>query len=147
VLLHFRLGGKRSEEFGNGGVVTKCLAGVGVSIYIAGAEDEATTELKRILSKTVLPMASFFRAFAGNRIVFAKDVQDRCPLELDSFVGLPLLIDQQGEGDACLFAKDARVVHIAQADRCQTRTLRDECLLIGAQLSHVLTAEDSTIVP
>ena len=72
--------GKRSEEVGDWSVVAESLADMRISIYVARTEDEATPELKRILSKAVLSVSCFSSPLARNRIVIAQDVQDRCAL-------------------------------------------------------------------
>lgn len=103
-----------------------------VSIYVARTEDEAAPELKRILSKAVLVVSCFFRPLARNRVVFAEDMEHRCALQLSRIIGFPLLVYQKGKGYARLHSKQPGVVHVAQADRRQTRSLRNECVLICA---------------
>lgn len=66
--------------------------------------------------------------------------------EFDRPIGLALVVDQQGEGDAGLFAKVARVADIAQADSDKLGAFLPELLLVLAQLRDMLTAENSTVV-
>ena len=61
-------------------------------------------------------------------------------------IGSSFGIDQEREGDAGLLAKQARVVHIAEADCGQRGSGLLELALVFAQLRDVLAAEDSTIV-
>jgi hypothetical protein len=57
---------------------------------------------------------------------------------------LAVLINQQGEGDAGLFAKLARIVTVTQPDCRQSGALLAKFLL--AQLRDMLSAEDSAVV-
>jgi hypothetical protein len=59
---------------------------------------------------------------------------------------LPVRIDQKGESDSTLFAKNLGVVCVAQANGCQPGAFIAECLFMVAQLRDVLAAEDSSVV-
>lgn len=88
-----------------------------VAIYIARAKDKTAAKLKGIPSKTMLSVPGSSCAFTGYCIVFAKDVQHRRAMQLGCIVGLSLLVNQKGEGNAGFLAKESSVVHVAQADR------------------------------
>lgn len=95
----------------------------------------------------MLSIPSFLCSFSRNCVVFAKDVQYGSSLQLCSIVRLPLPVDQQGKSDAGLFAKDAGIVVIAQPDRRQASSFGSESLMTCAQLSYVLAAKNSAVVP
>ena len=116
------------------------------TIHIAGSEDKAPAELKGILAEFVLAMSAGFGALSGRRVVAAQKVQHRCLLKIGGAIGLSVLINQQGEGDAGLFAKLARIVAITQPDCSQSRALIAKFLLVLAQLRDMLAAEDSAVM-
>jgi hypothetical protein len=66
--------------------------------------------------------------------------------EVGEFVGLPLLVDEEGKIDAGFLLKETCVVGIAEADGCEGGALFTEGLLVFAQLRDVLAAEDSAVV-
>jgi hypothetical protein len=94
----------------------------------------------------VLAHADGFGAFAGARVVAAKQVEDVRLLQLERLVCLALVINQQREGDAGLFAEMARIADVAKTDSYQFRAPLAELLLVLAQLRDMLAAEDSAIV-
>jgi hypothetical protein len=59
---------------------------------------------------------------------------------------LALRVHQQRKADARLFAKDARVVPVTQADSGELCVFLAEGRFVFAQLRDVLTAEHSTVV-
>src|SRR6266568_4253257 len=84
---------------------------------------------------------------AGLGIVASQQVKQVCALQFHGGIGFALLINEQGESDACFVAKSASIGAIAKSYGCQGRAAVSESLFAGAQLRDVLAAEDSTIVP
>ena len=82
----------------------------------------------------------------GFGIVRAEEVEDVGFPQAHGTVRQSLLVDQKREGDASFFPEQERVGPVAKAHRSQVRALLFEGRLVVAQLSDVLTAEDSTIV-
>jgi hypothetical protein len=119
---------------------------VGEAILVAWGKDEAAAQLKGIASEFVLLMAGSAGAIAAFEIVEAQDVQNIGGAELGDSVCLALLVDQEREIDGGLFAEDASVVSIAEADRGDKGAFVPEGLLVLAQLRDVLAAKDSAIV-
>ena len=66
--------------------------------------------------------------------------------EVGEFVGLAVLVDEEGEVDAGFLLEEAGVVLIAQADGGEGGAFFAEGLLVFAQLRDVLAAEDSAVV-
>jgi hypothetical protein len=73
-------------------------------------------------------------------------MKERGVQETHSTIRLPLGINQKGEGDSSLMAKDLGVVCVAQADGGQPSAFIAKCRFVIAQLRDVLTAEDSPVV-
>ena len=73
-------------------------------------------------------------------------MKERGVQETHSTIRLPLGINQKGEGDSSLMAKDLGVVCVAQADGGQPSAFIAECLFVVAQLRDVLAAENSSVV-
>ena len=137
---------ERGEQFGDRRVVSESLADVYVAIGVAGTENESRAQLERIFAQLVLAMASGVRAFAGDGIVAAQQVQKRSLPKTRGAIGFPLSIDEQRKRDARLIAENARVVHVTQSDGRQIRASRSEFRLVLAQLRDVLAAEYSPIM-
>ena len=89
---------------------------MGEAVDIAGAEDEGATQLEGIAAKFVLALAGGFGVLAALEIVASKEVEDVGGLEIGDFVGLAMLIDEEGEVDAGFLLKEAGVVCVAEAD-------------------------------
>jgi len=66
--------------------------------------------------------------------------------EVGEFVGLAVLVDEEGEVDAGFLLEEAGVVLIAHADGGEGGAFFAEGLLVFAQLRDVLAAEDSAVV-
>lgn len=128
------------------GVVAEGFAHMGKAIDVAGSKHKTATELEWIFSQAMLAHSDGLGALAGARVIRAEEVKQVGFFEFDRTIGFTLVIDQQGEGDAGLFAKVASVADVAQTDSDQPGAFLPELLLVFAQLRDVLTAEDSTIV-
>lgn len=137
---------KGGEQIFGLGVVAESLAHMDKAIDITGSKHKAAAELEWIFSQPMLAHTNGFGALAGARVIRAEEMQQVGFFEFDSAIGFTLVIDQQGKGDAGLFAKVASVTDIAQADRDKLCAFLLELLLVFAQLRDVLTAEDSTPV-
>lgn len=138
--------GERAQQRLRRGIVAKGLAEVSKAVNIPGTEDKAAAELKGVFTQLVLAMSGGFGALPGCGVVSAKKVQQRCLLEVRGTVRLAVLINQQREGNAGLFAKLACVVIVTQPDGSQGRTLFSKFVLVLAQLRDVLAAEDSAVM-
>ena len=66
--------------------------------------------------------------------------------EVGEFVGLAVLVDEEGEIDAGFLLEEAGVILIAQAYGGERGVFGKEGLLVFAQLRDVLAAEDSAVV-
>jgi len=137
---------KGGEQIFGLGVVAESLAHMDKAIDITGSKHKAAAELEWIFSQPMLAHTNGFGALAGARVIRAEEMQQVGFFEFDSAIGFTLVIDQQGKGDAGLFAKVASVTDIAQADRDKLCAFLLELLLVFAQLRDVLTAENSTVV-
>ena len=94
----------------------------------------------------MLVMPAGCSPFAGDRIVLAKQVEERSAAKFHRTIGLAFFVHQQGEGDSSVFAKVAGVSGIAQPNGHQTGSFFAEGLLMLAQLRDMLAAEDSAVV-
>jgi hypothetical protein len=135
------------QHFGDRGVIAESLAHVRVQVAIAGSKDESSAELKRILAQLVLAMALRPCPLAGGSVVAAKEVEEIGDAQSGGAVGGAFFIDKQGKRDPGLFAKEAGVDPVAQADGDDAGSLAAEFGLLLAQLRDVLAAENSSIVP
>jgi hypothetical protein len=117
------------------------------AIDIPGGKYKACTELERIFAQLVLAVAGGVRAFAGNCILAAQQVQERSFAKSRGAIRFPLRIDEQRKRDAGLLAKNARVVLVTQPYGCEIRASSSEFRLVLAQLRDVLAAEHSAIMP
>ena len=138
---------KRSEEVGDGRVVAEGFAEVGEAVHIAGAEDEAASELKRVLAQAVLAEAGGVGALASGFVIAAEHVQQVAAAQAGGAVGRALLVDQKRKCDADVIAEKAGVMLVAEADGGEPRTFFLEGGFVFAQLRDVLAAEHSTVVP
>lgn len=120
---------------------------MGKSVYISRPEDEATTELKRIRPQFLLMMSTGPCTLSCCGVVLAKKVQKVGRFQLRSVIGLAPFVDEKRKGDACFFAKQPRVIAVAQTNRGQYGSLVSKRLLVLAQLRDVLTAKNSAVVP
>ena len=93
-----------------------------------------------------LPVAGGPRPLAGCGVVAPKEMEQRSAAEAGGTVRLPLLVDQEREGDAGFHAEEAGIVPVPKPDGREARPLSPECLLMIAQLRDVLAAEYSTVV-
>jgi hypothetical protein len=85
-------------------------------------------------------------AFAALKIVTAEEVEKVSFAEVGEFVGLAVLVDEEGEVDAGFLLEEAGVGLIAQAYGGEGGAFFAEGLLVFAQLRDVLAAEDSAVV-
>jgi len=119
---------------------------VGEAVNVAGAKDKGAAELEGIAAEFVLVVAGGAGALAALEIVAAEEVENVGGFEIGDFVGLAILIDQQGEVDAGFLLEDAGVVGIAKTDGGEGGVFFAEGLLVLTQLRDVLAAEDSAVV-
>jgi hypothetical protein len=117
-----------------------------VAVHVAGAKDETSPQLKRILSQLVLMMTCGPHAFSARGVITAKKMQKVCGPESGGTVGAALFVDQQGKRDAGFLAEHACIMTVPQSDGGQGGSLVTEGLLAFAQLRDVLAAENSSIV-
>lgn len=96
---------------------------MGEEVAVAGREDEAAAQLKRVLTRSVLAVAGGAGSPAGDEIVEAEEVKNRGVLQSGGAVGFALLVNEQRERDAGGFAEELRVAHVAEADGRETRAL------------------------
>jgi hypothetical protein len=129
------------------GVIAERLADVDEAIDIAGAENEASAKLKRILAQTVLARSDGFGAFACAGVIRPQEVKQVSFLEAELAIGDALIVNQKREGDVVFLAKEAGVVDVAQADGSNSGATLTELLNVFAQLRDMLLAENSTIMP
>lgn len=94
----------------------------------------------------MLAVAAALGVGPGFRVFFTQEMEQVRGFQFGGAIGSSFGIDQEREGDAGLLAKQARVVHIAEADCGQRGSGLLEFALVFAQLRDVLAAEDSTIV-
>jgi hypothetical protein len=129
------------------GVIAEGLADVDEAIDIAGAEDEASSKLKRVFAQAVLACTDGFGAFACARVVRPQEVKQVRFFEAEFAIGNALIVNQKRKGDVVFLAKKAGVIDVAQADGGNSRAALTEMLKVLAQLRDVLLAENSTIMP
>ena len=91
ALISFSL--ESGQEGGRGGVVAEGSAEVGEAINIAGGEDEAAAQLKRMLAQFVLAMASGASADAGLEIIRAGEMKQVGGSQSGDDVCLAMLVD------------------------------------------------------
>jgi len=119
---------------------------VHVQVDIARTENEAPPKLKRILAQFVLVVSGGTGSFSCQGIISAEKMKERAFQQAHSTICLPLGVNQKGEGDSRLLAKNLGVVRVAQSDGGQTSTFVAEFRFVVAQLRDVLAAEDSSVV-
>ena len=133
----------------NGGIIAESFIPVREPVDVTRPENKAAAQLERVSPKSeiVLRVPGGLGPGAGLGIVASQQVKQVCALQFHGGIGFALLINEQGESDACFVAKSARIAAIAKSNGCQGRTAMSESLFVGAQLRDVLAAEDSTVVP
>jgi hypothetical protein len=119
---------------------------VGVAVYVAGTEDEASPQLEGVFAEPVLAVTGGARPLPGRHVVAAEEMEQRGIAETDRAIRLPPLVNQQREGDAGVLAEQAGVVQVAKSDGGKSRPSFPDCLLVFAQLRDVLPAEHSAVV-
>jgi len=119
---------------------------MGEAIDVAGTKDETAAQLEGIAAEFVLVMAGGAGAFSAFEIVAAGEMKQIGDAEVGDFVGLAILVDEQGKVDRGFLLEDAGVVGIAEADGGEGSAFVEEGLLVIAQLRDVFVAEDSAIV-
>jgi hypothetical protein len=117
-----------------------------VEVDITGTENEAASELKRVLAQLVLPVSGCTGSFPCPRIILAENMKERAVQETHGTISMPFAINQKWERDSGLFAKQLGIVCIAQANGGQPGAFIAECLFVVAQLRDVLAAKDSSVV-
>jgi hypothetical protein len=115
-------------------------------VYIPGAENKTRAKLKRILAEFMLVVSGCIGAFSRNCIFSSQQVKQRSFFQFGRSIGFHFRIDKKRERDARLFAENARVSQVTEADRSQICAARLDFLLVFAQLRDVLAAEHSAVV-
>ncbi len=128
-------------------VISECSADVDEQIAITRSEDETSSELERIFSERMLAVSGALGAASCFFVLAAEKMEQVCGFQFRGPVRDPVGIDQQREGDARLFAKQAGIVQIAQPDCGQRGSGLLDFRFVFAQLRDMLAAEDSAIVP
>ncbi len=133
----------------NWGIIAESFTSVREPVDVTRPEDKTAAQLERVSaeSEIVLRVPGGLGPGAGLGIVASQQVKQVCALQFHGGIGFALLINEQGESDACFVAKSASIGAIAKSYGCQGRAAVSESLFAGAQLRDVLAAEDSTIVP
>ena len=137
---------QRSQHFHDRSVVAESLAHMSEHIPVTWSKDKAGTQLKGILAQFVLTVAGGRGLLAGGEIVPPEEVKKVGLLEVRDLVSTTLFIDQQGEGDPCLVAKEPSVVEVPKTDCGEAGTGVPNFRAVIAQLRDLLAAEDSSIV-
>jgi hypothetical protein len=119
---------------------------MGEAVEVAGAEDESTAQLEGIASEFMLAVAGSAGALAALEIVAAEEVENVGGFQVGEFVGLALLVDEEGEVDFGFFLEEAGVAGVAEANSGETCVFGAEGLLVFAQLRDVFAAEDSAVM-
>lgn len=87
-----------------------------VPVNIAGSENKASSQLKRILAQLVLPVSGGSGSLSRRGIVAAKKMQERALQQTHGAIRLPVGVDQKWEGDSRLLAENLRVESVAEAN-------------------------------
>jgi hypothetical protein len=115
-------------------------------VHIARPKDKTSAKLQRVFAQLMLAMAAGLGAFARQRVVFAKQVEEGSLLQAQQEIRFALLVNQKWELDSGFLAEGTGVLWVAQSDCRETGSLGLELLFVIAQLRNVLAAEDSTIM-
>lgn len=115
-------------------------------VTVAGSEDEAPTELERVLSQSMLAVSSGFCSLPSREIVAAHQMQQAGRLQSDGLVGDAVGVDQKREFDTRLLAKGAGVGSSPETDGGDRRSSLANLLLVVTQLRDMLAAENSPVV-
>jgi hypothetical protein len=91
-------------------------------------------------------MAGGVGAFARDSVVATQQVKQVSSFQVGGTVGGAVRVNQKREGDAGLFAEEARVLKIAHADRREICSTRLDFGLVLAQLRDVLAAKHSAVM-
>jgi hypothetical protein len=105
--------GKRFQQCPNRSIVAKRLADVREPVDISGSEDEASTELKRILPQLVLMMAAGARALSRHGVLTSHKMQEIRGLQFRDVISVAGFVDKKGKGDARFFTKHSRIIPVA----------------------------------
>ena len=116
------------------------------AVHIAGIENEASAELKRIFAEFVLAMAGGVGAFARDSVVATQQVKQVRALQFDGAVRGAIHIDEKRKRYAGLFPECARIVKIAHPNHREISSARLDFTLMLAQLRDVLAAKHSAVV-
>jgi len=128
-------------------IIAKGLTQVDKPVHVSRSKNEAGSQLERILSQLVLPVAGGFRPGTGLRVVRAQQMKKICRLQFRRFVRFAVGVDEQRKSDAGLFLERPGILHVAQANGRQFGSGLREFALVLAQLRDMLAAENSAIVP
>jgi hypothetical protein len=115
-------------------------------VFVSRGKHKAAAKLQRIFSQTMLFVARRLGSIAGVNVVSTQKVEQGSVAQPYSFIRQTLVVDQEGELYACLFPKEPRVAHIAQANHGKARAFLLELCFEFAQLRDMFSAEDSAIM-
>jgi hypothetical protein len=110
------------QQGGGLGVVAEGFAYVDEVFFASGTEDEAAAELHWVFAQAALAMSAGLGAFAGGRVVLAKQMKEIGLFQFEGAIGFAVLVDQQGEVGARLLAEALGIERIAQAHGSQARS-------------------------
>jgi hypothetical protein len=137
---------QRFDESPRIGVVGKGFVHVREEVDVAGREDEASTELERMLTELTTPEARSGGTSPAASVVPAQQMEDIRPSQADRVVGLSLSVDQQREINTHLAPELRRVASVAQAHCGDPRAPGFDLLSGVANPRDVLSTEDSAVV-
>ena len=137
---------QRSQHFHDRSVVAESRAHMGEHIPVAWSKDKAGAQLKGVLAQFVLAVTGGLGLLGGGEVVPPEEVEEVGLPEIRDLVSATLFIDQQGEGDPCLVAKEPSVVGVPKTDCGEAGTGFLDLRLMIAQLRDMPAAEDSSIV-
>ncbi len=119
---------------------------MGVAVYVARTEDEASPQLEGVLAEPVLAVTGGSRPLPCRHVVAAEEMEQGGIAEARRAICLPPLVNQQREGDAGVLAEEAGVMQVAKSDGGKPPPSLPDGLLVFAQLRDVLPAEHSAVV-
>jgi hypothetical protein len=94
----------------------------------------------------MLVVAGGAGAISGYCVVATEKVKNVCALQGGCAIGATVVVDQEGELEASVFAKHAGVICVREADGGKGRAFGFKLVFMFAQLRDVLAAENSAVV-
>lgn len=100
-----------------------------------------------MFSKPVLVVAGSLCAGPCFRVIPPKQMEKVAGFQSGRLIHDSIGIDKQRKRDTRFFAKQTRIIHVAEPDRRQGSPCLPELILMLAQLRDVLATENSPVVP